>query len=531
MLTRIECTWRVLTLTVMLGPTALAAPTRAPHTGVRNDWRERSIAELQAEIAAGSLTAEELTRAYLARIHRLDPRLHAMIAVNAHALDEARRSDARRAAGKSLGPLDGIPIVLKDNIDWAGGLPTTAGSLALAKNFPLHHASLVTRLLQAGVIVIGKANLSEWANIRSDHSTSGWSAAGGITRNPYALDRTACGSSSGSAAAVAADLAPVAVGTETDGSITCPASMNGLVGLKPTVGLVSRYGIVPISRSQDTAGPLARSVADAALMLTVIAGSDASDAATLAADQHRVDYAHGLNKEALRGARIGVLRFLKDFSPRTLAVFEAALRTLQAQGATLVEIGTFDFAEMGPQELTILLTEFKAGVDAYLANTPRTVTVRSLDALIGFNRGAPRELAWFDQELFERAAATGLGDAAYVKARDAARLHAGPEGIDRLLRENKVAALVAPTTGPAWTIDWVNGDPDGGSAGKLSAVAGYPHLTVPMGTVAGLPVGISFMGPAWSEQLLLSLGFAFETATHARRPPAFVETVRGPLAD
>jgi amidase len=274
---------------------------------------------------------------------------------------------------------------------------------------------------------------------------------------------------------------------------------------------------------------LARSVADAALMLNVIAGSDAADAATVAADAHRVDYAHGLNKEALRGVRIGVLRFLKDFSPRTLMVFEAALRTLQAQGATLVDIDTFDFAEMGPQELTILLTEFKAGVDDYLANTPRTVTVRSLDALIGFNREAPRELAWFDQELFERAAATALTDAAYVKARDAAQRNAGPEGIDRLLRENKVAALVAPTTGPAWTIDWVNGDPDGGSAGKLSAVAGYPHLTVPMGTVAGLPVGISFMGPAWSEQLLLSLGFAYESATHARRPPSFVATVRGPL--
>lgn len=498
------------------GPYVTAA---SPGTAAPARRLERSVAELQRALDRHTLTAESLTRTYLARIKRLNPRLHAVIAVNVGALEEARRSDSRRAAGTLLSPLDGVPILLKDNIDMEG-LPTTAGSLALANNLPLRDAPLVDRLRKAGLVILGKTNLSEWANIRSDQSSSGWSAVGGITRNPYALDRSACGSSSGSAVAVAADLAPFAIGTETDGSVTCPAAMNGLVGLKPTVGLVSRSGIVPISRTQDTAGPMARDVRDAAMLLRVIAGSDGGDPSTLDADSHRVDYAEALNPESLRGTRIGVMRFLKASSPRTLAVFESALRTLKGQGAVLVDLDSFDFAGMGAQELTILLTEFKAGVNEYLAGTPPSVAARSLDALIQFNRTEPRELAWFDQGLFERAAATsGMDDAAYLELRRSTRQRAGLDGIDRLLRENHVVALIAPTADPAWVIDRVNGDPSGHSAGKLPAVAGYPHLTIPMGAVEGLPVGLSFIGGAWSEPLLLSLGAAFERAAQARRPP------------
>jgi amidase len=517
-----------LAIALILSPTAALSA----HPSVQLGLRERSLAQLQDDLAAGRLTAVSLTRAYLARIRALNPRLHAVLAVNPRALAEARRSDSRRACGMALGPLDGIPILLKDNIDFAGGMATTAGSAALSQNVPLRSAPLARRLSEAGLIVLGKTNLSEWANIRSDHSISGWSAVGGLTHNPYALDRSACGSSSGAAAAVAADLVPVAIGTETNGSITCPAAMNGLVGLKPTVGLVSRSGIVPISQSQDTAGPLARNVTDAALVLNLIAGSDAADTSTAAADAHRVDYRKALNPGALHGARIGVLRFAKGFSPRTGKVFEGALTVLRTQGAVLVDIGKFDFAEMDTQELTILLTEFKAGLNAYLASTPPSVKTRSLDSLIEFNRTHERELAWFGQDLFERAAATqGLGEAVYMEARRKAQRRAGVDGIDRLLRENEVVALVAPTTNPAWIIDWVNGDVGGASSSTLPAVAGYPHLTVPMGQVEGLPVGLSLIGPAWSEALLLSLGFAFESATHARRPPSYARTVPAAALD
>jgi amidase len=492
---------------------------------------QRSVAQLQSMLDRGTATSESLTKAYLARLRHLNPQLHAVIAVNPRAMDEARRSDQRRAHGSPLSGLDGIPILLKDNIDVVGQ-PTTAGSLALAQNLPLQDAALVGRLKKAGMVVLGKTNLSEWANIRSNHSISGWSAIGGLTRNPYARERSACGSSSGSAVAVAVDMAPLAVGTETDGSVTCPAAMNGLVGLKPTVGLISRAGVVPISASQDTAGPMARSVEDAALLLELLAGTDAADPATTSADSHRSAYARGLDRNALRGTRIGVLRFLRGYTPTTLDVFAAALHALQAQGAVLVDVDEFDFADMGAQELTILLTEFKVGVNAYLAATPKSVTVRSLDALLDFDRSEARELALFDQDLFESAARTAGSDSPdYVAARQSARERAGPNGIDRLLREKGVVALIAPTTSPAWTIDEINGDPGGGgSAGKLAAVSGYPHLTVPMGNVQGLPVGLSFMGPAWSEQLLLSLGYAFESAAAARRPPPRARVARARVA-
>ena len=425
------------------------------------------------------------------------------------------------------GPLSGVPVLLKDNIE-TREMPTTAGSLALINNAPGRDAPLTARLREAGAVILGKTNLSEWANIRSSSSTSGWSAVGGLTRNPHALDRNTCGSSSGSGAAVAAGLAPAAIGTETDGSITCPAAINGIVGFKPTVGLVSRTHIVPISHSQDTAGPMTRTVEDAAIVLTVIAGSDPLDAATAEADARKVDYRAALDAGSLNGARIGVARFLTGYSASTDAVFEANLQTMREAGAVLVEITEGpDMNAIGEAELEVLLFELKHDLNAYLASTdPVQVPTRTLADVIAFNERTPRELALFGQELFLLAEAKGgLDDPAYVTARATSLRLAGAEGIDRLLREHGVVALVAPTTGPAWTTDVINGDHYAGAASTLPAVAGYPHLTVPMGFVRGLPVGISFIGGQWDDARVLSLGYAFEQRTHALRPPSFAQSI------
>ena len=486
---------------------------------------EVSLADTSAALAAGKTTSAALTQSYLARIKQVDPKLRSVLAVNPNAVEAAKASDARRAAKQTLGPLDGVPILIKDNIDVAG-MPNTGGSLALAANIPAKDAPLVKRLVDAGAVVLGKTNLSEWANIRSSHSSSGWSGAGGLTRNPYALDRSACGSSSGSGSSIAASLAPAAIGTETDGSITCPASINGLVGLKPTVGLVSRTGVIPISHSQDTAGPMTRDVMDTALVLNAIAGSDAGDTATAEADAHKTDYVKGLNAGSLKGARLGVMRFAKDYRPQTLAVFNQALEALKAQGAVLVDITEFDMKAVSEGELKVLLTELKVDLNAYLAGAHPDVKTRTLADVIAFNKQEPRELAHFGQDLFETAEATGgYSDPAYITAHDGGRLAAGPNGIDRLLKEHDVVALLSPTNDPTWLIDLVNGDNFGGAASTVPAVAGYPHLTVPMGMVSGLPVGISFIGPAWSEQTILSLGYAYEQATKARKPPTYPATL------
>ncbi|MFZ3008600.1 MAG: amidase, partial [Phenylobacterium sp.] len=382
-------------------------------------------------MARGTASSESLTKAYLARIAALDrkgPRLNSVIAVNPHALDDARKLDAERRAGQVRGPLHGLPILLKDNIESADGTATTAGSLALAANVTNRDAPLVKRLTDAGAVILGKANLSEWANYRSPRSISGWSAMGGLVRNPYALDRSACGSSAGSGAAVAAGLAVAAIGTETDGSITCPAAMNGVVGLKPTVGLVSRTQIVPISESQDTAGPMTRSVADAAAVLTAMAGSDPADPATAGADQYRTDYLKALDPAALKGARIGVMRATAGHSPQTDAVFEEALTVLKAAGAVLVEVAAPDGKALDDLEDLVLRVEFKAGVNAYLASTsPAQVKTRTLADLIAFNASEPRETVLFGQETFvEAQASPGLDDPAYLKARADARRRAGP---------------------------------------------------------------------------------------------------------
>lgn len=511
---------RPLTLTALLAVGA-CSPASTPSPPVA----EKDMAGLAADLAAKRMTAAEITKAYLARIEALNPQLNAVLSVNAGALTEAGEADARAAQGNA-GALNGMPILIKDNID-VRGLVTTAGSLALAENLAEKDAPAIAGLRAAGAVILGKANLSEWANIRSRWSSSGWSAVGGLTRNPHAVERTACGSSSGSGSAVAAGLAPAAIGTETDGSVTCPAAANGIVGLKPTVGLVSRTGIVPISHVQDTAGPMTLTVTDAAALLTAMAGSDPADPATKDADAHRTDYVKALNPEALKGARLGVMRFIDGYSPKTFAVFEAALGVLKAQGATVVDIPTFEFGVIETHELPLLLTELKADLNAYLATTPAAVKTRTLADIIAFNKTEPRETALFGQDFFEQAQAMpDLTDAGYLKDREAVGRRAREEGIDRMLADHNVTALIAPTLGPAWLIDPVNGDAGGASSTTLPAVAGYPHLTVPMGFVEGLPVGLSFIGPAWSDAQILSLGFAYEKASGARRAPALVSQAK-----
>jgi amidase len=470
-------------------------------------------------------SSESIVRGSLARIAHYDSALHAVIAVDPSAVDRARAFDA---SGRRPGLVAGQPVLIKDNIEVAGPLPTTAGSLALANNVTNRDAPLVTRLRAAGAVIVGKTNLSEWANIRSNNSISGWSAIGGQTHNPYALDRNPCGSSSGSAAAVAAGYARLAIGTETDGSVTCPAAINGIVGLKPTVGLVSRTHIVPISHSQDTAGPMAATVREAAALLTAIAGSDPADPATREANRYRRDYANGLDRTSLKGRRLGVMRFASGF--RTDAAFETALAVLRERGASLVEIKKvekFDDDVMGANEQTVLYAELKADLAKYLRSSPVPVPVRTLADVIAFNHAHQRqEMPLFGQETFEKAEKMkGLDDPAYKKAR-ASSFAMAAGAIDGLLKKYNVVALIGPTMPPAWKIDAVNGDQSsGGGAGSLAAVAGYPHLTVPMGLVKGLPVGLSFIGPKWSEQLLLSLGFAYEQARGPFPAPKFYRSI------
>ena len=459
--------------------------------------------------------------AYLARIAELDdagPELDAVIATNPNAPAEAR-------AAADLSPLHGRTVLIKDNVEtreW----PTTAGSLALAGNMTGRDAPLIARLRVAGGVVLGKTNLSEWANIRSTRSTSGWSAVGGQTRNPHATDRNACGSSSGSGAAIAAGFAWAAIGTETDGSITCPASVNGIVGFKPTVGLVSRTHVVPISHSQDTAGPMARTVADAALLLNAIAGSDPADRATIEADARKVDFTAGLADASLVGVRIGVMRKAVGGNPNVAALFERALADLGRAGAELVDIDFEPDDKMGADEFLVLQYELREDLAAYLASSPADVPVRTLDEVIAFNEAhAAEEMRWFGQEIFMMAA-KATDRAAYVEARANSLRLAGLEGIDKLLAEHRLSFLVAPTVGPAWTTDLVNGDNYDGSigAGSLAAIAGYPHLTVPMGAVHDLPVGLSIIGEKWADAAVLRAGAAYERARTAPLPEPDFET-------
>jgi len=471
----------------------------------------------------------QLVDAYLARIARIDrgaTGLHSVLAINPAARAQARALDKERAAGHLRGPLHGIPLLIKDNIETADPMPTTAGSLALADNRTGRDAPLVARLRAAGAVILGKTNLSEWANMRSTSSISGWSAVGGQTRNPYALDRSACGSSSGSAAAVAASLAAAAIGTETDGSITCPASMNGVVGIKPTVGLVSRSFVVPISHSQDTPGPIAHTVADAAMLLRVISGSDPLDPATRGADARRRAADAADASATLAGVRIGVLPATNALSA-VQDLYATAVRRLAAAGAIIVDVAPPDSDKLGDFELTVLLTDLKSDLNAYLASTPAAVKTRTLADLIAFNRAhAATEMPLFGQELFTRAEATaGPQDAAYVHALEDGRRIAGRDGIDRIMAEHQLQALIAFTEGPAMPIDPVNGDAINGSGpGNLPAIAGYPNLTLPMGLVKGLPVGLSVIGPAWSDGSVLSIGLRVERVLGPIAPPRYART-------
>ncbi|MET3825040.1 amidase [Sphingomonas sp. PvP055] len=488
---------------------------------------EQSIDALRAAMAQGT-SSVAIAQAYLARIAAMDrtgPTLRAVIATNPDAMAQARASDARRTAGKPLGPLDGIPVLIKDNIETSDPLATTAGSLALRDNVTRRDAPVVALLRKQGAVILGKTNLSEWANIRSTHSISGWSAVGGLVRNPYALDRTSCGSSSGSGAAVAASFAAVAIGTETDGSVVCPSSMNGLVGLKPTLGMVSRTHVVPISHSQDTPGPMARSVRDAALLFNAMVGVDPADPATRDARTHMHDFAAPLATASLSGVRIAVLH--PEMLDSLKARYDASLAVLKAQGAVLVDVEAPKLEGIGEAELLVLQTELKADLDAYLSTTPKAVKTRSLDQVIAFNQAnAASEMPFFAQETFVAAAQTrGLTDPEYLGARAKSLRLAGAEGIDALLAKAQATVIVAPTYGMPWLSDTVYGDTfNGPSASELPAISGYPHLTVPMGLVRGVPVGLSFIATRWGDQTVLDAGYVFEQAAKARVVPSYAAT-------
>jgi amidase len=496
------------------------------------ELEEVDLDRLREGMEGGRWTARRLTELYLERIAQVDregPALRSVIETNPDAIEIAEALDAERAAGRVRGPLHGIPVLLKDNIATADRNTTTAGSLALEGSIPAQDSFVARRLREAGAILLGKANLSEWANFRSNGSSSGWSARGGQCRNPYALDRNPCGSSSGSGAAVSGSLTAAAIGTETNGSIVCPSSANGVVGMKPTVGLVGRTRIVPISHTQDTAGPMCRTVRDAALVLGALAGVDPEDPATAAAAQHAVsDYTQFLREDGLRGARIGLARDFLGFDPRVDALVEEAIGALRAGGAEVVdpvEIATR--RAMSPPSFQVLLYEFKAGLDAYLAALGAGAPVRSLAEVIAFNEAnADREMPYFGQDLFLEAQEKGpLSEPEYVESRALALRLARDQGIDRTVAEHRLDAIVAPTGGPAWLTDLVNGDHFSGGSSSPAAIAGYPNVTVPMGEVFGLPVGLSFFGRAWSEPVLLRLAYAFEQATRHRRAPRFLPTV------
>jgi amidase len=495
------------------------------------ELEEVTIAELQDGLKSGKFTSRSLAEKYLTRIQDLDsqgPAINAIIEINPDALSIADSLDAERQSKGPRGPLHGIPILIKDNIGTADRMMTTAGSLALLEFAPAKDSGVARRLREAGALILAKTNLSEWANFRSSHSSSGWSGRGGQTRNPYALDRSPCGSSSGSGAGVSANLCAVAVGSETDGSIVCPSSANGIVGIKPTVGLISRAGIIPISHSQDTAGPMCRTVADAAILLGVLAGADPADAATAALRGRLASgYEFFFDPKSLQNARIGVLRKSYDFTESAAGVFSASLDAMKSAGAVLVDpveiasLGKFD-----DSELDVLLYEFKHDLNAYLAAAGPSAPVRSLKDLIAFNeKYGDRELAYFGQDLFEKAQKKGpLTDKAYLDALAKNHLLTRVQGIDAAMVKHRLDALVAMTAGPSWLIDLVDGDHDTGGSSSLAAVAGYPNINVPAGFVFGLPVGISFFGRAWSEPTLIKIAYAFEQATRVRKPPRFLPT-------
>src|SRR5579863_8655335 len=496
------------------------------------ELQEITIGELQEGMKAGKYTARGIAEKYLARIAAIDkrgPAVNSVIEVNPDALAIADASDKERKTKAVRGPLHGIPMLIKDNIDTADKMMTTAGSLALAGSKVPKDSVVAQKLREAGAVIIGKTNLSEWANIRSRHSTSGWSGRGGQTKNPYALDRNPCGSSSGSGAATSANFCVAAIGTETDGSIVCPSSTCGIAGIKPTVGLVSRTGIIPISHTQDTAGPMCRTLRDAAILLGALTGIDADDSATAESREHSyTDYTQFLKEDGLRGARIGVVRRTFGFNEDVDKVMEAALETMRKQGAILVDPAPIESAgKFGESEFTIFLYELKADLNAYLAKLGPNAPVKTLKEIIEFNeKNSSKEMPYFGQDTFLKSDEKGaLTTQEYIDAVAKARDLARKEGIDATMDKNNLDALIGPTGGPAWLTDHINGDSFGGGSSSTAAVAGYPNITVPAGFVHGLPVGISFFGRAWSEPVLLRLAYAFEQATKVRKAPGFAPTL------
>jgi len=516
---------------MLAGPSsALAEPSSVENEEF--ELSELSIADLQDGMQSGKYTSRSLAEKYLARIEAIDrqgPALKSVIEVNPEALQQADALDKERKEKGARGPLHGVPILIKDNIDTADRMGTTAGSLALVGAKPPRDAFLVQRLRQTGALLLGKTNLSEWANIRCTYSTSGWSGRGGLTRNPYVLDRNTSGSSSGSGVAVAANLCAAAVGTETDGSVISPSSINGIVGIKPTVGLISRAGVIPISHTQDTAGPMARTVRDAAILLGALAGVDPRDKATAAsAGKLAADYTKFLDPKGLQGARIGVARNYFGFHEAVDAVMAGALDALKRQGATLVDPADIpNMDKVGEHETTVLLYELKADLNAYLEALGPSAPVKSLKEVIDFNeQNQQKEMPYFGQNNFLKAQAKGpLTDKDYLEALEKCRRMARTEGIDATMDKHKLDALVAPSDGPAWLTDLVDGDHSLASSTTAAAVAGYPSITVPAGFIHGLPVGISFFGRAWTEATLIKFAYAFELATKARKPPRFRATV------
>lgn len=481
------------------------------------ELNELSIFQLQEQMSSGKLTSEEITRKYLDRIELVNnngPELRAVIEINPEAIKIAQELDIERMVGKLRGPLHGIPVMIKDNIDTGDQMQTTAGSMALVGSPAPDDAIIVQKLREAGAVLLGKTNLSEWANFRSSKSSSGWSGRGGQVRNPFCLDRSPCGSSSGTGAAVSANLCAIGIGTETDGSIVCPSGINGIVGIKPTVGLWSGDGIIPISHSQDTAGPMARTVSDAAVLLGLLA-------------EKAQDYKPSLDVNGLKNARIGIASDYFGFNAEVDKLIQEAIQVLKDNGAEVIENLKFEKREeWGNAEWQVLISEFKADMNAYL-KTRTGLKVQTLADLIEFNQNnADTEMKWFGQEIFETAEkTTGLEDPVYLEALKNSKKLTRGEGIDKLMDEHQLDALIAPTNGPAWTIDWVNGDHFGGGSSDVAAISGYPNITVPVGYVHGLPVGISFFGRAWSEATLIKLAFAFEQATKHRKAPGFLKEI------
>ena len=490
--------------------------------------KEVSILDLQKSMEIGEYTSRQITDLYLKRIIDIDrgmPGLNSVIELNPDALDIAEQLDKEREKALIRGPLHGIPVLIKDNIETKDNMMTTAGSLALEGNYPDKDAFVIDSLRKAGAIILGKTNLSEWANFRSLRSTSGWSGRGGQTCNPYALDRNPCGSSSGSGAAVSANLCAAALGTETNGSVVCPSHANGIVGIKPTLGLVSRTGIIPLAHSQDTAGPMARCVADAALLLSYMTGYDKADPVTNNPYKAFRDYTTFLNTTNMRGKRIGVARQFFEFHDRVDALMEEAINVIKDLGATVIDPVNIDTLNTyGDDAFEVLLYEFKADINHYLSKLPPELAVHSLKELIDFNeKQRGKEMPWFDQELLVMAnERDDLTTPEYIKSLEKVKRLSGPEGIDAVIQKHQLDAIIAPTGGPAWRTDWVNGDHFMGASSSPAARAGYPNMTLPCGFVFGLPVGISFFAGAFSEPILLQLAWAYECATKVRKPPAFL---------